>query len=353
MKKIQTNEISGEAKASLRKRIITALILVVICVPCLFLGKWFFLALVMVVSGFAAYELVNVIGLKGKFRTLVYVTSIIFVLMLTFWTYFYRIIRDLSNTPVPLTYKDLNALVFNPEGDDLSNSGVFFNIAVSTTVLLVGSGVYFFISLIDEDFTIPKASYLIAMNVIVSLCLQSLLYLRYCTSSDLVFLPFKHSSDTYFIDYAWSAFLFVYVVLGTISNDIGAYFVGMLFGRHKLNERISPKKTWEGFVGGLVFSFAISAAFAFICAACETPIHKDLQLSNWYWIVVLSIGIPLFANLGDFSFSNIKRHYGIKDFSNVLPGHGGILDRIDSLLFVAGFVALMLIFIHKGFVIFE
>ena len=348
MKKIQTNEISGEAKASLRKRVITALILVAICVPCLFLGKWFFLALVMAVSGLAAYELVNVIGLKGKYRTLVYVTSIIFMLMLTFWTYIYRFVVNLSTSPVPLTLKDLESIVFSA-----SSEGVFFNIAVSSTVLLVGSGVYFFISLIDEDFTIPKASYLIAMNVIVSLCLQSMLYLRYIPASEFEVLSFAHSSDGAFLNYCWSAFLFVYVVLGTICCDIGAYFVGMIFGRHKLNERISPKKTWEGFVGGLVFSFAISATFAFVCAACKTPIHPNLQLENWYWIVILSIGIPLFANLGDFSFSNIKRHFGIKDFSNVLPGHGGILDRIDSLLFTSAFVAVMLIFISKGFVIFE
>ena len=348
MKKIQTNEISGEAKASLRKRVITALILVAICVPCLFLGKWAFLGLVMVVSGLAAYELVNVIGLKGKFRTLVYVTSIIFMLMLTFWTYIYRFVVALSTNPTPLTLKDLESIVFNA-GED----GVFFNIVVSSTVLLIGSGVYFFISLVDEDFTIPRASYLVAMNVIVSLCLQSMLYLRYIPGSVFDVLSFAHSSDGAFLNYCWSAFLFIYVVLGTIACDIGAYFVGMLFGRHKLNERISPKKTWEGFVGGLVFSFAISATFAFVCAACKTPIHPNMQLENWYWIVVLSIGIPLFANLGDFSFSNIKRHYGIKDFSNVLPGHGGILDRIDSLLFTSAFVAVMLIFILKGFVIFE
>ena len=348
MKKIQTNEISGEAKASLRKRVITAVVLALICVPCLFLGKWFFLALVMVVSGLAAYELVNVIGLKGKFRTLVYVTSIIFMLMLTFWSYIYRFVVNISSVPTVLTLKDLEAIVF-----DAGSDGVFFNIAISVTVLLIGSGVYFFISLVDEDFTVPRASYLIAMNVIVSLCLQSILYLRYIPGSVFDVLSFAHSSDGPFLDYCWSAFLIIYVILGTIVNDIGAYFVGMLFGRNKLNERISPKKTWEGFFGGLAFSFAISATFAFVCAACKTPIHPKLQLENWYWIVILSIGIPLFANLGDFSFSNIKRSFGIKDFSNVLPGHGGILDRIDSLLFTAAFVAVMLIFISKEFVIFE
>lgn len=348
MKKIQTNEISGEAKASLRKRVITALILVAICVPCIFLGKWFFLALVFVVSGLAAYELVNVIGLKGKYRTFVYVTSIIFMLMLTFWSYIYRVVVNISNTPTVLTLKDLESLVF----DATDEVGVFYNIAISITVLLIGAGVYFFISLVDEDFTVPRASYLIAMNVIVSLCLQAVLYLRYIPGSVFDVSSYAHSSEGPFLDYLWSAFLIIYVVLGTIVNDIGAYFVGMLFGKNKLNERISPKKTWEGFVGGVVFSFALSAAFAFICAACKTPIHPKLQLENWYWIVILSLGIPLFANLGDFSFSNIKRSFGIKDFSNVLPGHGGILDRIDSLLFTSAFVAVMLIFISKEFVIF-
>lgn len=345
MKKIQTNEISGEVKASLKKRVITAIILTFICVPCLFLGKWAFLALCLVVAAFSAYELVNVIGLKGKFRTLVYVTSIVFMIMLTFWKYIYRFVGNYINSVPPIVLKDLEAIVF-----DANDNGVFFDIAVSSTIILIGAGVYFFISLIDEDFTVPRASYLIAMNLIVSMCIQGLLFIRYIPASVFAFNLFGHGDA--FLDYCWSAFLIIYVILGTIVNDIGAYFIGMLFGKNKLNERISPKKTWEGFVGGIVFSFVFSAAFAFICAACKCPIHPKLQLENWYWIIILSLGMPFIANLGDFSFSNIKRNFGIKDFSNLLPGHGGVLDRIDSLLFVGAFVATMLIFVGQDFVIF-
>ena len=125
-------------------------------------------------------------------------------------------------------------------------------------------------------------------------------------------------------------------------TDIGAYFVGILFGKHKMNERISPKKTWEGFWGGIVFSVVISLSFAFILAATNNPLLTFLDMNHWYFIVILSLGMPFFAVLGDFVFSSLKRHYEIKDFGKIIPGHGGILDRCDSLIFVAIFVAVFI-----------
>ena len=106
-------------------------------------------------------------------------------------------------------------------------------------------------------------------------------------------------------------------------NDTGAYFCGYFFGKHKLIERISPKKTVEGAIGG----WLCGTAGAFIFA--------------WAMLPELPLGLALFGaatmavvgQLGDLAFSLIKRHVGIKDFGSFLPGHGGILDRIDSLLF--------------------
>lgn len=112
------------------------------------------------------------------------------------------------------------------------------------------------------------------------------------------------------------------IVFATYGSDTGAYFIGRAFGRHKMNPRISPKKSWEGFFGGVVSGAIISIA-----------------LSSLYWSnlnvtvnVLLCLLCPVFAELGDLCFSAIKRHFGIKDFSNLLPGHGGVLDRVDSLL---------------------
>ena len=344
--KIEANHLSQDAKVSMRKRIITAIVLAAICVPCLFLGKWAFLALSFVVAIFSAYELVNVIGIKGKSRTLVYVTSIILMISLTYWTFFSRFIKNLEFVT---TFDSLESILFST----VDEIGVFYDIMLSPVAILIGAGIYFFICILNEDFTVVRASYLLSMNVVVSLCIQALLYLRYVPLDALSVYSLEHSSDGAFVTYLWSAFLIIYVILGTIANDIGAYFIGMFFGKHKINERVSPKKTWEGFMGGCVFSFLFSFGFAMICAANKLPLLPILDIDHWYWILIISFIIPIIANLGDFSFSTIKRNYGIKDFSNLLPGHGGVLDRIDSLLFVSAFVAIMLIFINRNWIIFR
>ena len=117
--------------------------------------------------------------------------------------------------------------------------------------------------------------------------------------------------------------LMLFVILATYMTDTGAYFFGYFFGKHKLVERISPKKTIEGSVGGWVLGTAVSFAFA------------------WFMIPSMNPGLALFAaatmsvigQIGDLAFSMIKRHVGIKDYGSIFPGHGGVLDRIDSLLF--------------------
>lgn len=111
-------------------------------------------------------------------------------------------------------------------------------------------------------------------------------------------------------------------------NDTGAYLVGSTFGRHRLFERISPKKSWEGFWGGMAFCIAASAAVCVI----NLSITADI-MSIGYWIGY-GVLVSVFATWGDLVESMIKRTIGVKDSGNILPGHGGILDRIDSLLFV-------------------
>ena len=105
--------------------------------------------------------------------------------------------------------------------------------------------------------------------------------------------------------------------------DAFAYFVGRAIGKHKLNERISPKKTIEGSIGGWICAFISAIIFWKFFMPAE-----HLMLA-----ILTGIFVPLFGQLGDLTFSAIKRVYGLKDYSNLLPGHGGILDRVDSLLF--------------------
>ena len=104
-------------------------------------------------------------------------------------------------------------------------------------------------------------------------------------------------------------------------NDTGAYCTGMLFGKHRLFERISPKKSWEGSIGGAVFSIIAAIVLA----------HFFTFLSTGVWIG-LGLTVVVFGTWGDLTESLMKRTLGIKDSGNILPGHGGMLDRFDSAL---------------------
>lgn len=115
----------------------------------------------------------------------------------------------------------------------------------------------------------------------------------------------------------------IYISSITFSVDSGAYFAGRFFGKHKLNERISPKKTVEGSIGGFLLGVIVSIAFSFFVPNITSGIMGAF---------VYGIGLSIFGQIGDLIFSLIKRHYDVKDYGSLLPGHGGMLDRIDSLL---------------------
>lgn len=125
-------------------------------------------------------------------------------------------------------------------------------------------------------------------------------------------------------------FWVMYLVAVTKFTDIGAYLAGSVLGRHKMIPRISPKKTWEGTVGGLVFAVGGSL----LCYFSVTPqLAADGMLLKH--AVVLGVLLGAGAVIGDLAESLIKREAGVKDSSTILPGHGGCLDMIDSLLFTA------------------
>ncbi len=132
-------------------------------------------------------------------------------------------------------------------------------------------------------------------------------------------LAFQYSTETSSVTYnpilPLSIFVFIWL------SDTGAYCTGSLIGRHRLFERISPKKSWEGSIGGGIFSIASSFVFAYF-----------FSFMLWWQWVGLAIVVVIFGTWGDLTESLMKRQLGIKDSGNILPGHGGMLDRFDSAL---------------------
>ncbi|MTI69994.1 MAG: phosphatidate cytidylyltransferase [Firmicutes bacterium] len=111
------------------------------------------------------------------------------------------------------------------------------------------------------------------------------------------------------------------------ATDTFAYFFGQLFGKRKLCPRLSPKKTIEGAIGGVIGSFILTLIYL-----------KVFNIPNLILLSVLSILGSILSQIGDLAASKIKRTVGIKDFGNIMPGHGGVLDRFDSIIFISPFI---------------
>jgi phosphatidate cytidylyltransferase len=129
----------------------------------------------------------------------------------------------------------------------------------------------------------------------------------------------------------WGGVLVFGVILSVWANDTFAYLVGSKIGRHPFAPKISPKKSWEGFIAGVLLSVATWSLF---------PLIPGFDLP-WPWAIIGGLGCGWLGILGDLVESRIKRSTGFKDSSNLLPGHGGFLDRCDSLIVVAAVASLV------------
>ncbi len=152
-------------------------------------------------------------------------------------------------------------------------------------------------------------------------------------------LPFSLMSTFVFIKTQGNTQFYPWILMGIFfilwTYDTGAYLIGMKFGRFKLFKRISPKKSWEGAIGGGVI--------ASIVGILNAVVFDALSLTGWLGITGILI---VFGTLGDLVESMCKRSLGIKDSGKILPGHGGILDRFDSLLFSIPFIFVWLMFVR-------
>lgn len=144
----------------------------------------------------------------------------------------------------------------------------------------------------------------------------------------LVFLPLLYSSQN-------GKFLIWYILISAWGTDTFAYFTGMKFGKHKLT-KISPKKSIEGSIGGTVGAVVIALIYTVV-------VNQYVNLGfSYIFVAIITLILSVLSQLGDLSASSIKREMDIKDYGNLLPGHGGILDRIDSIIFVAPFAYFLL-----------
>lgn len=133
----------------------------------------------------------------------------------------------------------------------------------------------------------------------------------------------------------FAVFLFSWI------TDTGAYFTGSLIGKHKLEPELSPKKTVEGAVGGIVLTVIVSAVYM---AVMKHFWNIDI---HWLFLVASAIGAVL-SEFGDLVASAMKRNLGVKDFGWIFPGHGGMLDRFDSVVFIAPYVYFVFVFLQIG-----
>lgn len=204
------------------------------------------------------------------------------------------------------------------------------------------AGVYFFIAVVGFCSELTPSTVFIPYLITVVYLMITELYAKnpdpihtwaYTMMSQMyIALPFSMLGVLAFrgshegVVYSWVAPLSVFVFLWI--NDTGAYLCGSLLGKHKLFPRISPGKSWEGSIGGFVF---VSAIAVLIWHLAESYGYNDLSLNAYEW-VGLGLVVAVFGTWGDLVESLFKRTIGIKDSGNILPGHGGMLDRFDSSL---------------------
>ncbi len=192
----------------------------------------------------------------------------------------------------------------------LLTSAVTLSIFVFTVIVFVTFLMFY------KVFSLERLSVIFLLSLMIPLFFTTLVYAR--------MLP-----------YGLYNIIFIFIV--SWLTDTGGYIFGKLFGRHKMTPRISPKKTVEGAIGGVVSTLAICLCFIYIVDVFDTTVNVNYGVAA----ICAAVG-SVFAIFGDLSASLIKRNFGVKDFGNVIPGHGGIMDRFDSVMFVAP--ALYLVF---------
>lgn len=325
------NTLDEKKKKSMVSRVIVGVILAVTGFPAVFLGGWFFFVFISFFLGFAIYEAIN--APRKKYHWFVWVFTYIITISYVYWG---------------MVKSNIQAYNASPSNYTFSLENHFTEPGISWYAIVASIGVYFLIGIFHKDFNIHDLAYLTVMSIFVGMGFQCILFLRF---HPIAVASAAEAGDNLF-RLVTSSFLFLYVVLATFGNDTMAYFVGVLFGKHKMSARVSPNKSWEGFFGGVILGGGLAFGFACLVEGTGHPILKDMPIfgpnSMWWVWVILSFTIPLIGVLGDLSLSFIKRYFGIKDYGKLLAAHGGVLDRVDSLTFCCIYASILLVMFEKG-----
>ena len=263
----------------MKKRVFSSLILVGVLLPLLIIGGLPFTVLVTVVSVMGLYELLKVHESRKKLPLLLKLVAYV----LTIYFCFYN-----SGSIEFVNHFDYRVMA------------LFIFIFILPMVFINNT----------ETYNLSDALFLIGSVLFIGFSFNLIIITR-----------------NYDIQYL------IYLVLITTITDTFALLTGSLIGEHKLCPKISPKKTIEGLIGGVFMGTFIASAFY------HTVINPNIHL---LLVVGITIVLSLVGQVGDLVFSSIKRYYDVKDFSNLIPGHGGVLDRFDSLIFVI--LAFVLVF---------
>ena len=343
------NQISEKNKTSRLVRTISGVVFICLLLPAVALGGWLYFLLISFFTIVACHERLEAPG-KNKFP--LYRKGIAYVFRLLFA--YGGLIQSWAKGSNP----------FKDPWFGFSMDSLY----VSLIGLIVYLLILFSIAIFSSKVSVNDVTYLFTRTFLIGFGFQSIFFLRYFGRSSQ-FSSYYQSHPN--LDQRWSScYLMVFTAVGTWFCDVGAYFSGRLFGKHKRNPRVSPNKTWEGFVGGSIFSIGFTLArtafFEYVPFFSSpllpglrqfsySPLLKEIGVFNgqaWPILVIASILSPIIGNIGGFLFSLIKRTVGIKDYGKIRPGHGGIIDRFDSLLTNAAVRALFVLLLSKGFRIF-
>ena len=247
----------------MKKRLISALIIILITLPFMIVGGTFYNILILLLGSYALYEYTKLLpsDIPLYIRILNYISYILIVMF---------------NFNINTYYIDIRLLI--------------------TTMLIT----YLPIIFSNKNYNIKLSTYNLGGIFLIAFSMISLIFIRNISLS-----------------------LLIYILLITISSDTFAFLWGKNFGKTKLS-KVSPNKTKEGFIVGVILGTLIPSTYYMLF----------YNNSSILLVFIITLLLSITASLGDLFFSSIKRTFKIKDYSNLIPGHGGILDRIDSLILV-------------------